>query len=552
MTHRETSTPERAATRYAPASLLEHRVALGALVLAAVLFALVSLSYPHGRDQATHGYIGLRWLEGKIPYRDTFDIKPPGVFFAHTFAYAVFGESMFALRALDLLASVLPTGLVLAFATLPKDAVKAVRNRHVVRVAAFHTLIYFGTFDYWCTGQSETWCCVVASVAIHSAATESSRTRARSAFVQGLALGGMLLFKPPAVVIVLACIAFVLHAQRPHDRSLGAWVRHISTFGALSAAGVGLIVGPVLAYFALHQSLGAMFDVLVVTTARYAKTGSSAASLVDSIGEIFMMFATFNGLPLLLLAGAVVRSKSPGTTESARRRYRLGLLVFAGGVVAVGAQRKFFLYHWVLAVPALTFLAGSALADLHETIGTTGTERRFLPSQVTVLALVLLLVGGDGTDNVLRVASLLPELASAPKLESLDPAFVDPGHYHVDEYRTIARHVARISSANDDVLVRGFEPQIYLLAGRRYHGRHFWSLFVSGSVFSQPERFRDEDCRTFLSAPPKVVVAFNSDRPPIEAGPTYVRMGYRKVADVSVFVVLERDGSVALPETCPW
>jgi hypothetical protein len=29
-------------------------------------------------------------------------------------------------------------------------------------------------------------------------------------------------------------------------------------------------------------------------------------------------------------------------------------------------------------------------------------------------------------------------------------------------------------------------------------------------------------------------------------------MGYRKVADVSVFVVLERDGSKPLPETCPW
>jgi len=552
VTGRETSTPEREPARYAPASQLEHRVALGALVVGALLFAVVSLSYPHGRDQATHGYIGLRWLEGRIPYRDTFDIKPPGVFFAHTLAYAVFGESMLALRALDLLVSVLPTGLVLAFATLPKHAVNAARTRHLVRVTAFHALTYFGTFDYWCTGQSETWCCVVASVAIHSAVTESRHTRARTAFVQGLALGGMLLFKPPAVVLVLACIAFVLHAQRPSDRSLGAWFRLISAFVAMSAAGASLLVLPVLAYFAVHRSLGAMFDVLVVTTARYAKTGSSAASLVDSIGEIFMMFATFNGLPLLLLAGAVVRLKNTGTHESSRRRYRLGLMVFAGAVVAVGAQRKFFLYHWVLAVPALTFLAGSALADLHETIDTNGKERRSLPTQITVLALVLLLVGGDGTDNVLRVASLLPELASARKLEALDPAFVDPGHYHVNEYRTIARHVARVSSPNDDVLVRGFEPQIYLLAGRRYHGRHFWSLFVSGSVFSQPERFRDEDCRAFLSAPPKVVVAFNSDRPPIEAGPTYERMGYRKVADVSVFVVLERDGSKPLPETCPW
>ncbi len=541
-----TPSPLRARSRWErPVRIASSSVLLGL----ALLMALASFTYPFGRDQATHGYIGLRWLEGAIPYRDTFDIKPPGVFFAHLLAFRLFGAHMGAIRVLDLCASVIPGALLLGRACHDPRWPRGARLHHLALTASFHALLYFGTFDFWCTAQSETWCNLVSCLAIGGAAAADRKRVASVALMQGVAAAGMLLFKPPALVISLACIAFVLHALRA-----GTW-RATSTiwlrFAANAALGSAAVLAPVLGYFAAHRGLTSMYEVLVITTARYARTGSSAASFIESVGEIFMAFSVFSGIPLLLVTAAVVRLRTAGVPRRTRARYRLGLTALAAAVLAVAVQRKFFLYHWVLAVPPLTFLASTALADARAAFA----RRRGGPGRETgLLALlaVALLGGGDGSEEALHVAALAPDYLRSGRLEAFDPAFDHPGFYGWIEYRRIAAAIARRSAPTDSVLVRGFEPQLYVLADRRYQGRHFWSLFVAGSVFSMPALYGPEDCRAFLDAPPRLVVAFNTDRPPIEDARTYEKIGYRRVDDISVFAVLERIEPPIPLERCPW
>lgn len=69
-----------------------------------LLIALPTITYPLGRDQGEFATIGRGILNGRIPYVDLWNPKPPAVFYVYAAAMALFGQTVPALRALDLLA----------------------------------------------------------------------------------------------------------------------------------------------------------------------------------------------------------------------------------------------------------------------------------------------------------------------------------------------------------------------------------------------------------------------------------------------------------------
>ena len=70
------------------------------LMIAVTLLALPIVTYPLGRDQGEFATIGRGILNGKIPYVDLWNPKPPAVFYVYALAMRVYGP---ALRVIDLL-----------------------------------------------------------------------------------------------------------------------------------------------------------------------------------------------------------------------------------------------------------------------------------------------------------------------------------------------------------------------------------------------------------------------------------------------------------------
>ncbi len=84
-------------------------------VVAAFVYGLPSLAYRYGPDQAMFHYVAREWLDGRLPYRDVFDVKPPGIFVLEAILLALFGESEVVLRAAALVA-VVAVGVLAALA----------------------------------------------------------------------------------------------------------------------------------------------------------------------------------------------------------------------------------------------------------------------------------------------------------------------------------------------------------------------------------------------------------------------------------------------------
>src|SRR3990172_2049712 len=81
-----------------------------ALCLLPVLLYLPALASPFERDEGVYATIAQGLLDGKVPYRDLFDNKPPLVYGWYAFSFLLFGESVVAPRIV--------AALLLSFTTL--------------------------------------------------------------------------------------------------------------------------------------------------------------------------------------------------------------------------------------------------------------------------------------------------------------------------------------------------------------------------------------------------------------------------------------------------
>jgi 4-amino-4-deoxy-L-arabinose transferase-like glycosyltransferase len=82
---------------------LTTRLLAPALPLAVVFALALALRYPVAgmpleRDEGEYAYIGQRWLAGDVPYKESFDQKPPGAFLAYALFLRVLGPSPAAIH----------------------------------------------------------------------------------------------------------------------------------------------------------------------------------------------------------------------------------------------------------------------------------------------------------------------------------------------------------------------------------------------------------------------------------------------------------------------
>src|SRR5690606_17637067 len=120
-------------------------VALIGLIL---LIALPVVTYPLGRDQGEFATIGRGLLDGKIPYVDLWNPKPPAVFYVYALAMTLFGRTISALRLIDL---ILFPVIAAALYTIGLR----VANRHVGMWAIVLFGVFYFTETFWTLTQND-------------------------------------------------------------------------------------------------------------------------------------------------------------------------------------------------------------------------------------------------------------------------------------------------------------------------------------------------------------------------------------------------------------
>ena len=498
----------------------------------AFVYGLPTLFYRVGHDQAMFFYIGREWLHGRIPYRDAFDVKPPGIYALFAAAIAVFGEHQWAPRLLELFA-VLAMGALVAHA-VRRDGPPRPGERGVgaMLVASF----YFSNFDHWDTAQaefSESFFLVAALVAI-----ERTTSRRAGSFFGGVLVACSVLCKPTAVLAgaVLALVAM----ERALVDGAGDWkqrARRVVESAVLYGVGGALVAGLCFGYFVAHGALDGLRDFWGYVQ-QYRHWASREDGWQNS--EVFWLirggFWTFLSLGSALVA----------TLESVRERawsrtrgvfWNVALLAAAAGSVAM--QGKWFWYHWGVVVPFVALLGMQGLSAL-------ARHRAGYP----VVIAASLLIGGffasprwinnNNFSYYIFVKSFAWEhwrgRITAPQMED---AFAIGPSYHFRINESVALHIRDRARPGDMMHVRSFEPTLYVVAGMRTPTR-----FPSEYPLEEPgleyhrEAWRAECDRTLWSVRPRFIVTYIDRLADIAVITSH---GYREMYREAMFVVMERE-----------
>ena len=322
------------------------RVALIAAICAVpVLLYLPFLTEPFFRDEGLYAAVAQMMLDGKIPYRDAFDNKPPMVFVWYATSFVIFGEHVWAPR---LLVSLLLSGSVY----LMYREGRLLFSHRAGLIAALALAGSFGLATLETSANTEYFMIppLVAALYCFSMGKETGNPRwfAGAGFLSGIAMATkhISLF---VLVLYMALLAWPI--VREHGVR-GLWsARFRDSGGALAAGCLGagaLIIAP----FAATGTLPDLYEATVVYTLEYV----GAVPFTEKLGTLIDQ-PTF----VLSVFGPFVLASALGILYIARNGANGHGPLVVGWLVAnwlgIFAAGRFYDHYYATLLPPIALLA---------------------------------------------------------------------------------------------------------------------------------------------------------------------------------------------------
>jgi len=308
------------------------------IICLVVLFPLLWFGF--GSDHGLYSYGAWFWRKfGLIPYLHCFDHNFPGIFLIHYLAQTLFGESITAFRAFDLIWQLLTVLMLYSIASS-----LAGNPRAGLFSSALYS-IYYLQVGPWDTAQRDGFLLLIYLSAFWLVILHQSIFLR---IIAGLILGFGFLIKPIALILIGIFSIYILTNKKSKSRSL--------LFFLFSSALPFLFI---IFYYHQKSALDYLWEALFQYSAGSYST-DQFISFPATIRGIFLVRFLDNNL-LLVLGGLLVfifRKK----LGSGKKKFILWLLVIlAGGYLGYLVQGKFYFYQQVPVWGILSIFAGIGL-----------------------------------------------------------------------------------------------------------------------------------------------------------------------------------------------
>jgi hypothetical protein len=481
-----------------------------------VLFACSQiLMFPFGRDQGVYAVIADRILAGGMPYRDAWDIHPPGLYYVYALAEWLFGHRMVALRILEVIGLL---SLYFPFRTIGYSLYESWEAGIITWALA---ALAYAMSEYWYTGQSESVGAILTIWAVgFSVDSASPLGRIGTWAAMGLLFGLCFVLKPQLALTALPCAAYA------------GWIEWRRTGSALCAGYPALVgaaasvipIGACLAWLWVHGAWGAMYETYVHYAPAY--TALKWKPLAPVFGAFTIWVSTvglfIKRLPAIVIIGlaATFLWRQRGVC-----RRPAGLLLgtaIAFQLLAVGIAGKLFEYHYFAALFLSVIVAGDGLAKLWKRYVNGSRVGALIFCALVVVPGLILPAHRHSPPpetgatqfwrrSATRTAWLL---GIGPKLtrQQLNGQLYNLYDTNLTDYEETAKLVDTITRSDDSIFIWGSESVIYWLANRRpaSHFVHDFPLRVSWDQ----ERSRASLIRELKEGHPAVIIEEAGDFAP--------------------------------------
>jgi 4-amino-4-deoxy-L-arabinose transferase-like glycosyltransferase len=511
----------------------------------ALLLGLPTLIIPFSSDNAWFALGARTLLDGDQLYSDYWDQKPPMIYFVYALPFALVGEHMEAVRALDLLNTLAVMAVLFALG----------RRLFGERSGVFAAGLYGFTYLAWTgvdgLGETESFLSLPLLLAVLLyRADDRPGSVAWRALASGVLLGVAFAFKTSVALFVLALPLAELLLRGESWTKQGAISRL-----ALAAMGFLVVQIALTLYLAVVGALGDFIDIQRNYSLPYSSYRWAPASSSPHVR--FLLQATAERVrdtPFLVVPAVTALFFALHEARHARAVYYLAAL--AGlGVLSIWWQGKMFRYHWLIMLPLLAPLAGYTLDRALALFALLPGQRMFAAVAVLSFGMVALAFQPllNVYDNYRTLISYVDGSIDRRDVEARYVPLYRENHELVDYVRS--------NGDDDDVLfIWGVWPTAYFWLDHPLLDR----FIVNSGLRADwsPEDWRIEFMADMLADPPRFFAVARGDNQPwlngnSETSEGHLRNGnfpelsllleqrYRPVFDNGLFLLYELRPAVA-------
>ncbi len=462
-------------------------VALGVVISAIVLYVLRRhfIDMPLERDESAYAYLGKRLLEGEVPYRDFYEMKPPLLFASYAALIALFGYSAAGLH-----------WAALALGFWNSVWVYAIGARFFGYFYGFvaglsFVLLIANPYTTAMIAESELVLLAFVLPGLYCllrwdyAQNAGNPKNGWWLFSCGFLLACGVLVRQTGIFffgLVVALPLFVFFRQKPRS------MPNLLKWAAWAAAGAIL---PAVGTLLWINALG-VWDEFWFWNVEYGSAYASALrrevwmnafdlalSTVSRSAEWYWALA---GLGLL----ALLTPRLPG-------RYRMSLALLALlSFWSITPGKRFYNHYWLQLLPALALLIAAFFYQLEQWIARAIPRINWRPVMAGLMAAVLLA----------PVARNSPTLFNGDHDRILRTIF--PGNPYPED-KVLAQFISERIQTEDQIAILGSEPQYYVYLDKKAPSKHFYMAFTMRPI-PQSEGWQQEALDSIISQKPRYIV----------------------------------------------
>lgn len=507
----------------------------GAFLLV-LLLGLPTLIVPWYTDQSIFALAARTILDGGLPYRDLWDIKPPGTYVPYVLSFLLFGEHMVSVRILDLANTF---GAMIAVFLLGR---RLFSERAGLLAGCLYGVTYLTRAGFDGLAQTESFLVLPLALALFLYRPAQGGRSGVRAVLSGLLLGFAFSTKFSAGFYVLALPAMeMLLGERPAR----VWLALMR----LSLAAAGFLAVPVVfaVYLAAGGALGDFLDIQRLHVAHYTALhwAPEGESYIHFLGRATHEYMKQN-LHLVVPAGVALFFALRGLR---RRETAVAVLLFLAALAGVWSQGKFFPYHWLAIFFPLSLLAAHAIDRVLGLYGKSVREPRLWAAAGLVAASLIALTPSLVGNPYDEYRHFFGYAFGRVTKEENEARYIPLLSYNHE----LADYIKANSGEGESFFIWGYWPVSYWWADRPLVSRFVYDSGLRATW--APEKWRSELIDSLRANPPRYIVIAHSGRQPWLVGTsdtaeeqltaypelnTFINQNYDEVWDIELFRLYER------------
>jgi len=449
-------------------------ICLFAIILLFVLLRLPTLYEPFGRDQGIFATIASGLLEGKIPYRDLWDHKPPGIYFLYALVFKLLGREMRSIPLFDGLYTIFS---ILLLFTLAKELFD---RRSAYLSTIIFTVLSSGIFfvGWWGRGQPEVFMLLPILGVVYLLKPVAGKEKSLFSFLFAGILGGIALsLKTTIFPLIFLWSFFLLIEDGMSMRGMKRGMVKILLF----SSGVIVALLPFLTFFWMNNAWGDFIYSNVTFNLTAHTNRPYDFDLLMKFKGNFETIGTrihFLWLTIILLAlYGFVR-----VTRVEKKKRTLLIVWIVGTILSICMGWWLFYYHFIILIPPLAVFTSYGFFQLFDHLPSQRSNMYQIARNLMISVLTLFLLMEFLLAYYCSYVStgIIPALIGMKKVNAEEIY----SRYRVQEYTItdfslredyrLSQYLRTHTRKEEKIFIWGWESLVYFLSERQPASRYIF------------------------------------------------------------------------------